>query len=209
MNERFFALPPEKRRAIINAGYRVFSRNSYKKSPVGDIAAEAGISKSLLFHYFANKKELYLFLWEYCAKTTIKCLREAGCYGQIDLFESMRRGLAAQVQLIRKFPDMGAFVMRAYYETDPDICDDVKRSIDRYVGLRAGAKLMNLDPAQLRPGVDIQMMYQEMYWASVGYLWDRLQRGPIDPDAMERDFLRMLAHWEAIYRREDDTNASD
>ena len=29
MNERFFALPPEKRRAIINAGYRVFSRNSY------------------------------------------------------------------------------------------------------------------------------------------------------------------------------------
>ena len=26
MNERFFALPAEKRRAIINAGYRVFSR---------------------------------------------------------------------------------------------------------------------------------------------------------------------------------------
>ena len=48
-----------------------------------------------------------------------------------------------------------------------------------------------------------------MYWASVGYLWDRLQRGAIDPDAMERDFLRMLAHWEAIYRREDDTNASN
>ena len=56
MNERFFALPAEKRRAIINAGYRVFSRNSYKKSPVGEIAQEAGISKSLLFHYFANKK---------------------------------------------------------------------------------------------------------------------------------------------------------
>ena len=58
MNERFFALPAEKRRAIINAGYRVFSHNSYKKSPVGEIAQEAGISKSLLFHYFANKKEL-------------------------------------------------------------------------------------------------------------------------------------------------------
>lgn len=30
MNEKFFALPKEKQQAIIHAGYRVFSRNSYK-----------------------------------------------------------------------------------------------------------------------------------------------------------------------------------
>ncbi len=46
MNEKFFALPKEKQQRIINAGYRVFSRNSYRKSPVGEIAAEADISKS-------------------------------------------------------------------------------------------------------------------------------------------------------------------
>ncbi len=71
MNEKFFSLPEEKQQAIINAGYRVFSQNTYKKSPVSEIAAEAGISKSLLFYYFRNKKELYLFLWEKCAKVTI------------------------------------------------------------------------------------------------------------------------------------------
>ena len=71
MNEKFFSLPEEKQQAIINAGYRVFSQNTYKKSPVSEIAAEAGISKSLLFHYFRNKKELYLFLWEKCAQVTI------------------------------------------------------------------------------------------------------------------------------------------
>lgn len=52
MNERFYTLPTEKQQAIINAGYRVFSQNSYKNSPMSEIAAEAGISKSLLFHYF-------------------------------------------------------------------------------------------------------------------------------------------------------------
>ena len=62
MNEKFFSLPEEKQQAIINAGYRVSSQNTYKKSPVSEIAAEAGISKSLLFYYFRNKKELYLFL---------------------------------------------------------------------------------------------------------------------------------------------------
>ena len=47
---------------------------------MSEIAPEAGISKSLLFHYFRNKKELYLFLWENCAKITIKYLTEYGAY---------------------------------------------------------------------------------------------------------------------------------
>ena len=50
MNERFFSLPAEKQQTIINAGYRVFSQNSYKNSPMSEIAAAAGISKALLFH---------------------------------------------------------------------------------------------------------------------------------------------------------------
>ena len=79
MNEKFFSLPEEKQQAIINAGLRVFSQNTYKKSPVSEIAKEAGISKSLLFYYFRNKKELYLFLWEKCAQVTIEYMREYGC----------------------------------------------------------------------------------------------------------------------------------
>lgn len=74
MNEKFFDLPKEKRQQIINAGYKVFSQNSYKKSPVGEIAAEAGISKSLLFHYFHNKRELHLFLWEEAARMTLQVM---------------------------------------------------------------------------------------------------------------------------------------
>lgn len=76
MNEKFFSLPAEKQQAILNAGYRVFSQNSYKKSPMSEIAGEAGISKALLFHYFRNKKELYLFLWEKCAETTMEYLKK-------------------------------------------------------------------------------------------------------------------------------------
>ena len=60
MNERFFALPEEKQQAIINAGYRVFSRNSYKHSPMSEIADAAGISKSLLFHYSVSYTHLTL-----------------------------------------------------------------------------------------------------------------------------------------------------
>ena len=91
MNEKFFSLPEEKQQAIINAGFRVFSQNTYKKSPVSEVAKEAGISKSLLFYYFRNKKELYLFLWEKCAQVTIEYMREYGCYYKKDLFDMMYR----------------------------------------------------------------------------------------------------------------------
>ena len=74
MNDKFYALPEEKRNRIINAGFRVFSQNSYRKSPMNEIAAEAGISKSLLFFYFKNKKEFFLFLWDSVKKITIECV---------------------------------------------------------------------------------------------------------------------------------------
>ena len=118
MNGKFFSLSEEKQLAIINAGYRVFSQNSYKKSPVSEIAAEAGISKSLLFHYFRNKRELYLFLINTAAKTTYKYLHEFGCHEKEDFFEVMQKGLKAKVALMKKYPDLTFFTLKAYYETD-------------------------------------------------------------------------------------------
>lgn len=136
MNERFFSLPPNKQQAIINAGYRVFSQNSYKNSPMSEIADEAGISKSLLFHYFQNKKELYLFLWDKCAETTIDLLTKYGCYDQTDLFESMERGMHAKMEIIRLYPNMANFTIKAFYEKDVEISAAVQESYHRYFNLR-------------------------------------------------------------------------
>ena len=38
MNEKFYSLPEEKRQRIINAGFFVFSQNSYKKSSMNEIS---------------------------------------------------------------------------------------------------------------------------------------------------------------------------
>ena len=86
MNDRFFLLPEEKQQAILNAGYRVFSENAFRNSPMSEIAAEAGISKSLLFHYFHNKKEFYFYLWENSAQVTTRLLTEYGCFETGDFF---------------------------------------------------------------------------------------------------------------------------
>ena len=204
MNEKFFSLPQQKQQAIINAGYRVFSQNSYKKSPMNEIAMEAGISKALLFYYFRNKKDLYLFLWEKGAQITIEELSRCGCYGSPDLFETMYIGIQAKIRVMRQYPDLGTFVVKAFYEKDPEVCPDIQKSVIKYSAFKENAKLLNLDPAQFRPGMDLQMMYQQMHWASEGYIWEKVQRGAIDVDQMEKDFEQMVAFWRETYMRKED-----
>ena len=203
MNERFFALPKEKQQAIINAGYKVFSQNSYKNSPVSEIAAAAGISKSLLFHYFHNKKELYLFLWDKCAEITIEYLTRYGCYEQTDLFESMESGMRAKMEIIRLYPDMSNFTVKAFYEHDPAVRGEIQESYKMYFNQKAGKTLLNLDPGQFVPGLDIAMMYREMYWASEGYLWEMVQQDNVDMEKMEKDFEKLIAFWKSVYLRKE------
>ena len=203
MNERFFSLPAEKQQAIINAGYRVFSQNSYKNSPMSEIADAAGISKSLLFHYFHNKKELYMFLWDKCAEITIEFLTKYNCYGQKNLFESMERGMRAKMEIIRLYPDMANFTIRAFYEKDTEISAAVQESYHKYFHLKADKTLLHMNPDQFIPGLDIPMMYHDMYWASEGYLWEMVQRGNVDTDEMEKGFLKLMNFWKSIYLRKE------
>lgn len=202
MNEKFYHLPQEKQQRIINAGFEVFAQNSYRKSPVGEIAAAAGISKSLLFHYFHNKKELYLFLWEYAAARTVQYLEEERCYEPSDLFEMMERGMRAKFRLMEEYPYMARFAVNAFYEKDADIYNEMQSSYARHFDRKATRALAGLDPRDFVPGLDLQMMYREMYWASEGYLWEMLQkRGGLDAAQMEQDFRRLLAFWKTIYLR--------
>jgi len=48
----------EKRRLILDAAVRVFARDGYHTSRVGDIAEEAGVAHGLLYHYFSSKEEV-------------------------------------------------------------------------------------------------------------------------------------------------------
>ena len=203
MNDKFFSLPEEKQLAIINAGYRVFSQNSYKKSPMSEIAAEAGISKSLLFHYFKNKRELYLFLINHGTKNTYQYLHDFGCFEEEDFFEIMHRGLKAKVEMMRKYPDLTAFTIKCYYETDPEVADGIQEIIGRTASFEANEKMLKIDPEKFVEEIDIHMMYTDMYLASEGYLWEKSQQGHFNVDEVERDFEKMIDFWKKIYLRKE------
>ena len=199
MNEKFYALPVEKRNRIINAGFKVFAANSYKKSPVGEIAEEAGISKSLLFFYFHNKKDLYLFLLKRSEEITKQKLLESGAYKGTDIFEIMYLGLLAKAEMMKEYPDMGKFAIKAYYEKDPEIVKEVREIVEPYTKAETNQSIPPIDPSKFKDGIDLAMMYQDMYLASEGYLWRMQQMDGLDIDRMVEDYRKIIEFWKKLY----------
>ena len=199
MNDKFYYLPHEKRDAILSAGYRVFSRNSYRKSPMQEIADEAGISKSLLFHYFENKKELYLYLWDSACQYAVERMTEEGCYEETDFFKMLYRGMTVKMQILRSHPNMAAFILKAYFENDPELHDDIRASYARYFALKGELSLRKLSKEQFVFGVDMKEIFRHIYWAAEGYLLDNLRDGKLEPEKLERDFGGMITFWKKIY----------
>jgi AcrR family transcriptional regulator len=50
---------PERRRALVAAATRAFARNGFAATSLDDVAAEAGVSKVLIYRHFESKSELY------------------------------------------------------------------------------------------------------------------------------------------------------
>lgn len=199
MNDKFFQLPFEKQRRIINAAYKVFSQNSYKKAPMSEIADEGGISKALLFHYFTNKCELYMFLWNNSIEQIQKASSEYHVTEATEFFEMMYRSLLAKCSVIRFYPYLYQFAVNAYYEQEPQIKRNIQENY--YLVSKNSENILwnTINESELRQDIDVKLMYQEIIWTSDGYLRQMIFSGQLDADQMEKDFERMIEQWKKVY----------
>ena len=64
----------------------MFGGADYRHAVTDDIAAYAGISKGLLFHYFGNKRGLYQYAFDYCLRFIAQAANRAIPEGKMDFF---------------------------------------------------------------------------------------------------------------------------
>lgn len=199
MNDRFNSLSDERQKMIINGAMKCFSIHGYEKASMADIAKEAGVSKALLFHYFETKKKLFLYLWNLTAEKTRESLFASDVVGDKDFFSAMEKGLKAKMDLARSWPWMAIFAVKAWYEDDPEVSPDITKSTDPYAKV-TGETLRQLYPdTDFRDDLDIGVMYKDMYYMSEGYLWHEMQRGKIDPNKMEEEYMAFVKLWRKAY----------
>ena len=202
MNDKFFKLPLEKQRRIINAAYKVFSENSYKKAPMSEIADESGISKALLFHYFTNKKELYMYLWANAIEVTRKAVTEYKTLETDDFFEMLKRSLLSKCSLMRDYPHLYAFSLRAYYETAPEIQNSIQENYNDVSKASKMTVFEKIDISKFRKDIDIKTMYAEIFYAVDGYMLKKYRSNCIIPDEIEKEIIVLIDFWKKIYTQE-------
>ena len=190
MNEKFFALKKEKQDKIINAAIHVFSENGYKRGSTDIIVKEALISKGLLFHYFGSKKNLYLFIYEYCARYMAMELSQS-MEEKMDLFDLFQQIEAAKVRALFHYPYMDHFLSRASEEKDPQVyeaCRDTGKIIaECYEKIYAKA-----DVAGIREGVSLEKLMKITRWSLKGYKEEMYKNAQTNPEAVLQGFQEYL-----------------
>jgi len=192
LNDKFYNLPKEKQNAIINAGCRVFSENSYKKSPMSEIAKEAGISKALLFYYFKNKKEFYLYLYNYVFTLMLEISRAEIAPAETDFFQIFSQGSKCKYMLLKQNLYLFSFMMKTYYEEDEEVVGELIGKNSSVTNNSINVILGRIDKSKFKETVDIEELIKVVVWCGEGYMKEMHFTPLKDLDEVEAGYQKII-----------------
>lgn len=165
MLSKFFNLEQEKQERILNAATKEFAEKNYANASTNEIVKQAGISKGLLFHYFKNKKELYLFLYDYYLELMVDDLFANIDLDEPDIFTKYRNITLIKFELMKKHPEMFNFVRLAFEEDSPDIKIELEKRNKDILTSSYSKLASSIDVSKFKDGIDIQKAMNIIFWS--------------------------------------------
>ncbi|WP_099361037.1 TetR/AcrR family transcriptional regulator [Fredinandcohnia onubensis] len=165
MLSKFFNLEREKQERILNAATKEFAEKNYANASTNEIVKQAGISKGLLFHYFKNKKELYLFLYDYYLELMVNDLFANIDLDEPDIFTKFRSITLIKFELMKKHPEMFNFVRLAFEEDSPDIKIELEKRNKDILTSSYSKLASSIDVSKFKEGIDIQKAMNIIFWS--------------------------------------------
>ena len=191
VNDKFYSLPEEKQQRIINAALRVFAENPYKKANTADIAAAAGISKGLLFHYFGNKQTLYEYLFRYGNDVMRGHISELLPPDESDFFEIWLRSQRAKTEIITRNPYLMDFFIRVYYDKAPENVGNMSFYGD--LETASTAVILDLiDRSKFREETPPEKVIRWLIWAAEGFMKRQSDLGRVDIEQLDTEFTELV-----------------
>lgn len=190
--ENFESLPLEKQNRIIEASLSMFGKLGYKKASSNDIATLAGISKGMIFHYFGNKKNLYMYLLEFAGNTIIRAMNQYDFTKTPDFFDRIIAGSNLEIAIMRKYPSMLLFLGSAFYETDKAVKDDLQNAFQQGEQIRNKFILSETDLSKFKDNVDPNLVINIIVRFTEGYINNKVLDTTFDLDKMMDEITSCL-----------------
>lgn len=205
MFSKLLGLESERKNAILNAALKEFANKGFDDASTNVIAKEAGISKPLMFHYVNNKKDFFLFLYDYCLDFLQKEYFDRVDLEERNLFERLRKTCLLKMQVIQRYPWIFDFVKIAVL-TEPDTLKEELREKRKKVESNSIVKYYgDIDVSKFRDNLDINKAKQLIFWAVGGYAEQVLEKfkdskfDSINLDNIQTEFDEYLSELRKVY----------
>ena len=198
---KFFNLNPEKQDRILNSALREFAQKGYKTASTNEIVKEAEISKGLLFHYFNNKKELFLFLYNHFMGIAMEEIHAKVDWTEKDIFTRYRQITILKFELFNKYPEMFNFIKSVYKEDSPDVKKEIEQKNKEL--LKNGYKDLfgDIDLSKFKEGLEVEKTLNIIFWSMEGFAYrqqDKALLVELDQKYLEDVLKEMDAYCEIL-----------
>ncbi|MDQ1143454.1 TetR/AcrR family transcriptional regulator [Bacillus sp. SORGH_AS 510] len=198
MISKFLNLDSDKQNRIINAAIQEFAQKGYSNASTNEIVKEAGISKGLLFHYFQNKKQLFLFLFDYCVELITVDFYKNIDLGETDFFQRIRQSVLIKMELLAQYPDIFKFVEKAYMDDAADIHAEMQKKIKELNKINIGKIYEGIDISKFREDIDIQKILKIITWTFEKMSEEELYKTKLIP-GYEMDYQKIQKEAEEYF----------
>ncbi|MCI1686497.1 TetR/AcrR family transcriptional regulator [Schleiferilactobacillus harbinensis] len=108
---------PQKVERILHTAMIDFGQQGFLKTKTDDIAAQAGVSKGLLFHYFGSKQGLYIDTYHTAFDRLYTIVDQQVWTDATSLTDMVTRATRYKIKLQLQYPVEFRFLMQAYIDT--------------------------------------------------------------------------------------------
>jgi len=160
----------EKHHLIMTAAASLFAKQGYHKTTIDEIVARAGISKGLFYHYFENKKDVYIHLYNTYVDILSRSIREKVDISNSDFFERLAQVIRMRIDFIVAYPSLFNFLYSAYYEEHPDVAPLIQDKNKQIIEESATSSMANIDWSRLKEGLTPEKAIELITWVAEGFM---------------------------------------
>ncbi|TEB08594.1 HTH-type transcriptional repressor KstR2 [Pelotomaculum schinkii] len=168
MLSKILNLESKRRNAILNAALKEFATKGFDEASTNVIAKESGISKGLMFHYVNSKKDLFLFLYDYCSDMINKEYFDLMNFNEKDIFERLRQSYLLQLELLQQHPWIFEFNKITATKSD-EINKELEERHKGKQSLCYETMFGSIDESKFREDLDIERCKQLIFWVNIGF----------------------------------------
>ncbi|MFI9410939.1 TetR/AcrR family transcriptional regulator [Nocardia gamkensis] len=124
--------PDERREQLITLGAKMLGERSIDDISVSEIAAQAGISRGLLFHYFPTKQDFQLAIVRHANAELIERVMPDRSLG---LFEMLRDSIERYIEYVTENRTSYLALLRGPTSVSPELAPLVDQTRDAIIGI--------------------------------------------------------------------------